>query len=469
MTRLLGPISIWNWVFYGAVVIRGILLTTALLLMMAVSARADFVGHGAPVRDVEISPDGRYAATAGFDDITILWSLADRSQLARFYGHEAGVNAVTFLPPLPGAARPRVISVSDDGTARIWDGDTGTILHILQGHEKKVVAVAASPDGRQVATASWDRTVRLWDATSGQLLRIFTGHTNSVNDVVFTPKGESLISAGYDGDIRVWPLAEGAESYRFAKVGFPINGLALSGDGTVLVSGSSDQTVRVWDVESGTLKQELGNQHDGAVLAVAISLDGKMIASGGVGGSLYLWNIGSQVPRISLQVEHYRAVWSLAFTPDGSRIYAGGIDSVVRGWLTVTGDSVIGQSTRFQPVERVPSSMAFSDDPVERGSYQFRKCAICHALKPGGPDRSGPSLAGIFGRPAGTLPGYTYSEALKNTPVVWDEETIAHLFEIGPNQMFPGTKMPEQRLTNSQDRQDLVEFLKQATRDISTK
>ena len=251
------------------------------------------------------------------------------------------------------------------------------------------------------------------------------------------------------------------ESYRLAKVGFPINGLALSGQ--VLVTGSSDQTVRVWDVDSGTLRQELGNQHDGAVLAVAISKDGKVIASGGVGGSLYLWDIGSQAPRISLQVEHYRAVWSLAFTPDGSRIYAGGIDSVVRGWLTESGESVIGQSTRFQPVERVSSSMAFSDDPVERGSYQFRKCAICHALKPGGPDRSGPSLSGVFGRPAGTLPGYTYSEALKNTPIIWDEETIARLFDIGPNKMFPGTKMPEQRLTNPRDRQDLVEFLKHAT------
>ena len=53
--------------------------------------------------------------------------------------------------------------------------------------------------------------------------------------------------------------------------------------------------------------------------------------------------------------------------------------------------------------------------------------------------------------------------ALKNTPIIWDEETIARLFDIGPNKMFPGTKMPEQRLTNPRDRQDLVEFLKHAT------
>ncbi|MDF1748937.1 MAG: hypothetical protein P1V34_08700, partial [Alphaproteobacteria bacterium] len=157
---------------YLAAVMGGLLHTAVFCLS---PAKADFIGHGAPVRDVEISPDGRYAATAGFDDIAILWSLEERSQLARFYGHEAGVNAVTFLPALPGEIRPRVVSVSDDGTARIWDGVSGAILHVLKGHEKKVVAVASSPDGTRVATASWDRTVRLWDAGSGQILRVFTG------------------------------------------------------------------------------------------------------------------------------------------------------------------------------------------------------------------------------------------------------------------------------------------------------
>ncbi|HAJ18913.1 MAG TPA: hypothetical protein DCL95_02435 [Rhodospirillaceae bacterium] len=203
MIRLRRSYSIGAVLFHKAVILGALLQLTAFLLMMTGSAQADFVGHGAPVRDVEISPDGRYAVTAGFDDIAILWSLEDRSQLARLYGHQAGVNAVSFLPPLTGKTHPRVISASDDGTARIWDGDTGTVLHVLQGHEKKVVAIASSPDGQQVATASWDRTVRLWDATSGQVLKTFTGHTNSVNDVVFNASGDALISAGYDGDIRV--------------------------------------------------------------------------------------------------------------------------------------------------------------------------------------------------------------------------------------------------------------------------
>jgi len=132
--------------FKSAAMGKSILLIAAFLfgLVPALPGYADFVGHGAPVRDVVISPDGNYAATAGFDDIAILWSVPDSRQIARFYGHEAGVNAVAFLPAATGATHPRIVSVSDDGTARIWDGDTGVQLHRLDGHDKKVVSVAVS-------------------------------------------------------------------------------------------------------------------------------------------------------------------------------------------------------------------------------------------------------------------------------------------------------------------------------------
>jgi cytochrome c len=424
-------------------------------------AAADFVGHGAPVRDVALSPDGVYAATAGFDDLAILWSVSRREQLTRFYGHEAAVNAVAFLPALTPDGRPRVATASDDGTARIWDGQTGALVHRLDGHEKKVVAVDATTDGGLVATASWDRTVRLWDARDGALLRVFEGHKDSVNDVAFTPDGTALVSGGYDGDIWVWPIDGETPPYRMAKVGFPINAIAVARDGVTLVTGSADRIVRVWNLKTRAQTRELTG-HEGAVLTVAISPDGETIATGGVGGALYLWD-GGDAPKLAMQLEHYRAVWSIAFTPDAERLYAGGIDSVVRGWDAETGASIIGEATAFRPVERVPRALASSEDPIERGSYQFRKCAICHGVEEDGVERSGPSLAGLFGRRAGTYPGYQYSDALDGSDVIWTEETVSELFDAGPDVMFPGTKMPIQRLTDPGDLADLVAFLKFAT------
>jgi len=102
-----------------------------------------------------------------------------------------------------------------------------------------------------------------------------------------------------------------------------------------------------------------------------------------------------------------------------------------------------------------------SEDP---GELEFqRKCSVCHTLVEDGANRAGPTLFKVFGRKAGTLPGYTYSKALLDSDIVWNEETISRLFDEGPDKVVPGTKMPVQRLKQIERRDDLINFLKQAT------
>ena len=78
-------------------------------------------------------------------------------------------------------------------------------------------------------------------------------------------------------------------------------------------------------------------------------------------------------------------------------------------------------------------------------------------------NRAGPTLHGIFGRRIATLPGYDFSPALRRLEIVWTKETVAALFERGPMEYTPGTKMPEQRITSADDRQALVDFLEKNT------
>ena len=86
---------------------------------------------------------------------------------------------------------------------------------------------------------------------------------------------------------------------------------------------------------------------------------------------------------------------------------------------------------------------AFTGDP---GAEIFRACVACHTLSPDEGNRAGPTLAGIFGRRIASLPGYNFSEALRQMDIVWTPETVAKLFELGPAAYTPGTKMPEQRI-----------------------
>jgi cytochrome c len=434
-------------------------LQLAALFLPASQSLADFVGHGAPVRDIVISSDGKHALTAGFDDQAILWDVGSRELLQRLLGHEAAVNAAAFVPP----DDRRAVTASDDGTLRLWRLDDGAELAVWRGHKAKVVAVAVSPDGRYAASGSWDRTVRLWDIQSGEELARYEGHEGSVNAVVFLPQGQGVVSAGYDGALWLWPLPGGSGAARLAKIGFPIGEIALSPDGTELLTGSADGYLRLWDWQA---RREIAAQkgHEGAVLTVAFASDGSF-ASGGTDGRVLLWDaIASATPRRTVEIDHYRAVWSLAFSPDAELVFTAGTDPVARAWYVESGESLIGESTPYQPIARASPAAAESDDPVQRGSYQFRKCAVCHSLTEDGVLRAGPSLEGLFGRRIGSYPGYLYSDALRNSDLIWNEETVGKLFELGPDVFLPGTKMPLQKLPDAQARADLIAFLKAETR-----
>jgi cytochrome c len=77
--------------------------------------------------------------------------------------------------------------------------------------------------------------------------------------------------------------------------------------------------------------------------------------------------------------------------------------------------------------------------------------------------KAGPTLYGVFGRPAGTVPGYAYSETLDSSDIVWNDDTIDALFDLGPDHYIPGSKMPMQRITAPRDRQDMIDYLREAT------
>ncbi len=95
--------------------------------------------------------------------------------LVKFQGHTNGVTSAVFSPDVR-----RVLTASDDNTARLWGAESGKLLVTFQGHTNGVWSAVFSPDVRRVLTASSDKTARLWEAESGKLLVTFQGHTDDV-------------------------------------------------------------------------------------------------------------------------------------------------------------------------------------------------------------------------------------------------------------------------------------------------
>jgi cytochrome c len=110
---------------------------------------------------------------------------------------------------------------------------------------------------------------------------------------------------------------------------------------------------------------------------------------------------------------------------------------------------------------------AFAGDP-EAGAKVFKKCLACHAIGEGAKNKVGPELNGLFGRPAGSVPGYDYSDANKNSGIVWTPEVFAEYIK-NPRAYIEGTKMAFAGLKKDKEIEDITAYLAQFNADGTMK
>ncbi|XP_032338992.1 WD repeat-containing protein 86 isoform X6 [Camelus ferus] len=255
--------------------------------------------------------------------------------------HRGGINWLSLSPD-----GQRLLTGSEDGTARLWSTADGQCCALLQGHESYVTFCQLEDEA--AFTCSADCTIRKWDVLTGQCLQVFRGHTSIVNRILVA--NNQLFSSSYDRTARAWNVDKGQVSWEFRGhrncvltlaylaswdlPGAPCMEEAMAGG--LLVTGSTDGTAKVWQVASGCCHQTLRG-HTGAVLCLVLDTPSHTAFTGSTDATIRAWDILSG-EQLRVFREHQGSVICLELV--NRHVYSGSADRTVKCWLADTGERV---------------------------------------------------------------------------------------------------------------------------------
>jgi len=334
---------------------------------------------------VELSPDGRMAASGGSDRALRLWNLESGECEHTIQGHEAFISAVAWHPE-----EPWVMTASADETIRVWNLDQRRCFHVLEGHRGPVRCLGLDADRQMVVSAGHDGTVGVWDLATGSNIRFLRGHRGPTTAVALI--GGCVVAGGDDGTVRIWGIDDG-EALRVIRLANPVQDLVATADGDAILAafGSSVGRIELPKPAAVRLPLVLADSAASGELAgreftfrkcldvarghieagrMEEAIDPLRQAREVAGYELHqealtLWNkvlafFPKVAPRAVVELRRFGeaqgVVAACALTPDGSGCLGGGDDGSLHLFETATGEETLALVGHDQGVLAVAAS-----------------------------------------------------------------------------------------------------------------
>ena len=324
-------------------------------------------GHSDQVTSISFSPDNKLLASGSVDSTIKIWSIPDCSLIKTFDLENVIVNSLVFSPNgeflaigtsknlqiwsisegrkiktsekpsqgfSPGDRKSNnfmavafspdgklLCSASEDSTIKLWSIPEGQLIKTLIGHTKGIESVSFSPDSSFLASGSRDKTVNIWTIPDGVLVKTLKGHPQAVYSVSFSPDGSFLASSSFD--IKLWSVKEWKLIVTFERYSVhEVNSVFFSPNSKFLASGSKN--IKLWTIPDGKLTRDFEDKSV-KINCLSYSPDGKLLAVGSM-QSIIIWSIQEGIIHKVLTDDSAGDVVSIAFSPDSKLLVTGDYD-----------------------------------------------------------------------------------------------------------------------------------------------
>jgi len=341
----------------------------------------EFVGHNAPIDDLQFTPDGRGVLTCGKDGATGQWDAATgkllawrtRSEGGGQFGAVAGADGKSVLFSVQGGVArwdlgadksterplatgvpgfPTGLTLSADGKTLagmgqdrfiyVWDAQTGKEKAKVRVELPYPISFALSADGSLLAMSAPNAAARVWDVAINREVRVLDAdpppgaavappapfappvrYRSATTLLFFSPDGRAVVT-GSGWELVVWELASGRDRMRVTRPGVSIGRIAFSRDGGLAAVGATTGEVRLLDATDGWELARFAG-HTGGVTALTFAPDGRTLATAGNDGLAILWDVkewaGRKPPISELSPEKLADAWTGLLDGDAGRAY----------------------------------------------------------------------------------------------------------------------------------------------------